>query len=197
MVRGVFNYIVTPKHGRTTSETEVDGKKLILNTELQNHFYTSRLGIIQSTPLVEELGLQDGDEVIVHHNVFRRFYDVRGAEKNSRSYFTEDQYFVQPDQVFAYKRDGKWHALDGYCFVKPIKETKMFSTDFEKPGVGIVKYSDGTVEVGDLVGFKPGLEYEFHIEKERLYRIPSNLIKVKYEYQGNEEEYNPGWTQSS
>ena len=39
--------------------------------------------------------------------------------------------------------------------------------------------------------------YEFFIEKERLYRIPSNLILMKYEYQGDEEEYNPSWTQSS
>ena len=37
----------------------------------------------------------------------------------------------------------------------------------------------------------------FFIEKERLYRIPSNLILMKYEYQGDEEEYNPSWTQSS
>ena len=195
--KGLFNYIVEPKNGRTTSEHMVGDKKLILNTELQNHFYTSRLGVVKATPIVEELGLQNGDEVIVHHNVFRRFYDVRGNEKNSRSYFTEDLYFVQPDQVFAYKRNGEWHSLPGFCFVKPIKETKMFSIDHEKPGIGIVKYSDGTVEQGALVGFKQGTEYEFHIEKERLYRIPSNLITIKYEYQGDEEEYNPSWTQSS
>lgn len=197
MVRGVFNYIVSPKHGRTSSEKQVEGGKLILNTELQNHFYTSRLGIIESTPINDTLGLQPGDEVIVHHNVFRRFYDVRGVEKNSRSYFTENTFFVQPDQIFAYKRNGKWHSIEGFCFVKPIKETKMFSTEFEKPGIGIVKYSDGTVEKGSLVGFKQGTEYEFHIEKERLYRIPSNLITIKYDYQGDEEEYNPGWSQGS
>ena len=26
---------------------------------------------------------KEGDQVIVHHNVFRRWYDIRGIEKNS------------------------------------------------------------------------------------------------------------------
>ena len=67
----------------------------------------------------------------------------------------------------------------------------------EKPLQGIVKYSDGTVNVNDLVGFRPKSEYEFIIDGEKLYRILSNFITIKYEYQGNEETYNPSWAQSS
>ena len=26
-----------------------------------------------------------------------------------------------------------------------------------------------------------------------MYRVPTNQITIKYEYQGNEEEYNPSW----
>jgi hypothetical protein len=66
--------------------------------------------------------------------------------------------------------------------------------------MGILKYKDASLKVmtkGDLVGFKPGAEYEFLIDEEKLYRVPTNLITIKYEYQGNEEEYNPSWAQSS
>ena len=76
----------------------------------------------------------------------------------------------------------------------------MFSINFEKPLLGILKYKDPSlteVKEGDLVGFRPGAEYEFLIDKEKLYRVPTNLITIKYEYQGNEEEYNPGWAASS
>lgn len=59
--------------------------------------------------------------------------------------------------------------------------------------MGIVKYSDKTVNVGDLVGFRPNSEYEFIVDGERLYRVLSNFITIKYEYQGDEEEYNPSW----
>ena len=82
----------------------------------------------------------------------------------------------------------------GYCFVKPLKTKDQFNTDIEIPLMGIVKYSDGTVKQGDLIGFKPKIEYEFIIDGERVYRILSNLITIKYEYQGDEEEYNPSWT---
>ena len=53
------------------------------------------------------------------------------------------------------------------------------------------------IENESLVGFKPNSEYEFVIEGQRLYRVPTNSITIKYEYQGNEEEYNPSWAQGS
>ena len=101
------------------------------------------------------------------------------------------------DQIFLYKRNDDWRACNGYCFIQPIKKRDSFNTDQEEPCIGIVKYSDGTVKEGDLVGFRPSSEYEFIIDKERLYRVLSNFITIKYEYQGNEEEYNPSWAESS
>ena len=58
-------------------------------------------------------------------------------------------------------------------------------------------YSDGTVKTNDLIGFRPNSEYEFVIENQKLYRILSQAITIKYEYKGNEETYNPSWAQSS
>jgi hypothetical protein len=199
-MKGVFDFVVMPKADRYNNTKTVGDKELIINTELQNHNFVSRIGIVMATPNLNPTGVREGDEVILHHNVFRRFRDIRGEEKNSRSYYKNNMYFVSPDQIFAYKRIIKWIPLNGFNFVKPIKEDKMFSINFEKPLVGILKYKDPSlteVKEGDLVGFKPGAEYEFLIDKEKLYRVPTNLITIKYEYQGNEEEYNPSWAKSS
>ena len=81
-------------------------------------------------------------------------------------------------------------------FCKTFKAIDQFNIESEKPLQGIVKYSDGTVEVNDLVGFRPSSEYEFVIDDELLYRVLSNFITIKYEYQGDEKEYNPSWAQS-
>jgi len=199
-MKGVFDFVIMPKEDRYNNTKAVGDKELILNTELQNHNFVSRIGVVIATPNPNPTGICEGDEVILHHNVFRRFRDIRGEEKNSRSYYKNNMYFVSPDQIFAYKRTIKWIPLNGFNFVKPIKEDKMFSINFEKPLVGILKYKDPSlkeVTEGDLVGFKPGAEYEFLIDKEKLYRVPTNLITIKYEYQGNEEEYNPSWAASS
>jgi hypothetical protein len=197
-MQSVFNYLVAPKGSRTTGVKKIESQTLLLNTDLQNHEYSNRVGKLLSLPLVSAYKeLKEGDDIIVHHNVFRRFRDVRGQEKNSKNYLSEDIYIVQPDQIYAYKRNNEWKALEGFVFVMPIKETKMFSIDFEKPLIGIVKYSNGEFKEEDLIGFRPNSEYEFIIEGQRLYRVPTNSITIKYDKQGYEEEYNPGWAQSS
>jgi|TARA_B110000908_G_scaffold24948_1_gene28728 hypothetical protein len=195
-VRSVYDFVVTPKGNRYNNSKKIGGKDLILNAEIQNHLYINREAIVVSTPIIGETDIKPGDTVIVHHNVFRRWHNIKGVEKNSKSFFNEDTYFITDEQIFLYKRDAEWKCPKGYCFVKPLKAIDMFNVDEEKPLIGIVKHTDGTVEKEDLVGFKPGSKFEFLIDNERLYRVLSHFITIKYEYQGNEEEYNPSWTHS-
>jgi len=196
-MKSVYNFVVKPKGDRYNNKKKIGDSELILNTEIFNHQYVNREAIVTSTPIIGDTDIKTNDTVLVHHNVFRRWHNQHGVEKNSRSYFDKDTYLISKDQIFLYKRDGKWNAPNGYCFVQPIKDVNQFNPNIEKPLVGIVKYSDGSVNVGDLVGFDPRSEYEFIVDKQRLYRVLSNLITIKYEYQGNEEAYNPSWAQSS
>jgi len=196
-MKSVYNFVVKPKGERYNNTKKLDGGELILNTEIFNHQYVNRKAIVISTPVIGDTDIKAGDDVIVHHNVFRRWHNVKGIEKNSKSYFNEDTYFINHDQIFLYKRFWKWKTIKGYCWVKPLKATDNFNIEQEKPLQGIVKYSDGTVNVNDIVGFTPNSEYEFIIDGERLYRVLSKFITIKYEYQGDEEEYNPSWAQSS
>jgi len=192
-MKSVYNFVVTPNGDRYNNSKKVGDSELILNTEIFNHQYVNRRARIISTPIVGETDIEVGDDVIVHHNVFRRWHNINGEEKNSRSYFDEKTYLVNHDQIFLYKRFWEWRTPKGYCWVKPLKATDKFNIEKEKPLQGIVKYSDGTVNVGDLIGFRPNSEYEFIVDGERLYRVLSNFITIKYEYQGNEETYNPSW----
>ena len=195
-MKSVHNFVVTPKGERYNNKKKDGDSELILNTEIFNHQYINREAIVISTPIAGHTDIKAGDTVVVHHNVFRRWHNQHGIEKNSRSYFNESTYFITHDQIFLYKRDKEWIAPKGYCFVKPLKAKNPLNIDLEKPLQGIVKYSDGTVEVDDLVGFTPNSEYEFIVDGERLYRVLSNFITIKYEYQGDEETYNPSWAQS-
>ena len=195
-MNSVYNFVVTPIGERYNNTKKVEGGDLILNTEIFNHQFVNRVAKVISTPIIGDTDIEPGDEVIIHHNVFRRWHNIEGVEKNSRSYFDEDTYLINKDQIFLYKRFLKWKAPKGYCFVQPIKATDKFNIKPERPLVGIVKYSDGTVEEGDLIGFRPSSEYEFIVDGKRLYRVLSNFITIKYEYQGDEEAYNTSWAQS-
>jgi len=196
-MNSVYNFVVKPKGERYNNTKKFDGGELILNTDIFQHQYVNREAEVISTPIIGDTDIKPGDTVIVHHNVFRRWNDMKGIERNSKSYFNENTYLINHDQIFLYKQKDKWIAPKGYCFVIPLKATNQFNTESEKPLQGIVKYSDGTVKVNDLVGFRPSSEYEFIVDGERLYRVLSNFITIKYEHQGNEEEYNPSWAQGS
>ena len=71
----------------------------------------------------------------------------------------------------------------------------MFSEDIERAILGgIVKYSDGSHDKGDLVGFTPNSEYEFIIDGERLYRVYSiNLLQLNMNIKETKKTYNPSW----
>ena len=190
------DYIISPIGDRYNNSVRVGEKELILNTEVYNHQYVNRLAKVIATPLLFQSPINVGDEIIIHHNVFRRWNDVKGEERNSRSYWKEGKYIISEDQIYLYKKDN-WIAMPGYSFVKPLKAINKYNIENERPLIGIVKYSDGTFNKKELVGFTPSSEYEFVVNGERLYRVLNKFITIKYEYQGNEEEYNPSWAQSS
>ena len=191
-MRAYKDFIISPVGERYNNSKKVDDKELILNTEVFNHQYVNRLARVIATPLLFSSPINAGDEVIVHHNIFRRWHDVKGRERNSRSYWKEDKYLVTEDQIFLYNKK----ATPGYSFVKPLKAIDSFNSEDERPLIGVIKYSDGTFNKEELVGFDPVSKYEFIVDGERLYRVLNKFITIKYEYQGNEEEYNPSWAQS-
>ena len=197
-MKAPFDFVIEPKGSRYNNTKKVGGKDLILNTEVYNHQFVNREAIVKSVPTAFKTEIQPGDTIITHHNVFRRWHDVKGIERNSRSFFNEKTYLVKEDQVFLYKRDNEeWKVPKGYCFVQPIKDKKYLGIDQEESCIGVVKYTDGTYKIDDLVGFMPFSTYEFIIDGKRLYRVMTKFITIKYEYQGNEEEYNPSWAESS
>ena len=123
-MKAPFDFVIEPKGNRYNNTTKVGDKDLILNTEVYNHQFVNREAIVKSVPTAFKTEIKPGDTIITHHNVFRRWHDMKGKERNSRSFFNENKYLVKEDQIFLYKRDNNWIAINGYCFVQPIKQRK-------------------------------------------------------------------------
>ena len=200
-MKSIDCFIVKPFEERYDNKVIIEGKELITNASIEDYKSISKKAIVVSTPLSFKSDIKEGDVVIIHHNIFRRFYDIRGKEKNGSLYFKDDMYFCDPSQIYMYKKHSNWHTNMEYCFVSPIKETSDFSLEKEQKHIGILKYGNKSLEElkiapGALVGYKPYGEFEFVIDGERLYCMKSNDIVIKYEYKGNEKEYNPSWAES-
>ena len=201
-MNSVFSFIVKPIGDRYNNKIKIGEKELVLNTKIETFKSVNNLAEVISTPLAYSTDIKVGDLVVIHHNVFRRFYDIRGNQKNSRAHFIDDMYFCDIDQIYLYKNNSDWKSFGDRCFIKPLKNTSYLSNDKERKLIGILKYGNSSLESlkineGDLVGYTPGGEFDFVVEGQRLYCMKSNDIVIKYECKGDEAEYNPSWTQSS
>ena len=196
-MKSLYNFIVTPFKERYNNIKKVGNKELITNSSIENHIFVSKKAVVVSAPAAYDTVVKSGDIVYVHHNIFRRYYDVKGRERNSGIYFKDNLYFCNPEQIYMY--NDKAHL--NYCFVKPLASKSSLTFSKEQEHFGILKYSNHALEAvgitpGELVVFTPNSEFEFIIEGERLYCMKSNDIALTHEHEGNEEEYNPSWATS-
>lgn len=182
-MRSPYCFIIEPVGGRRYSNTKnVDGVELITSASKEDHTTTNRKGVVLSVPLYYNGPIQPGDVVIVHHNVFRIYYDMKGRERSSWSFLKDNVFLVTSDELFLYKRGNEdWKAPSPYCFVEPIKAEKQefISTDVNKALFGTMVYKNAdqdNVQEGDQVVFSPDTEYEFRIDDRLLYRMRTQNI---------------------
>ena len=200
-MNSIFNFIIKPTNERYNNEISIGSKKLIINTKIEDFINISRNATVVAVPLAYKTPISIGDEIIVHHNIFRRWYDMKGNERNSAKYFKDNLYFADVDQVFLYKKQAKWISFNDRCFVKPLKNNDSFKTDKTKKLFGILKISNSSLEalglnVGDTVSYPPKRDWEFVLDGELLYCMKSNDIVLKHEHEENQTEYNPSWANS-
>jgi len=200
-LKSIYDFIVEPLGDEYSNKIKVGDKQLIVNTGIEDFKFVNRLAKVLETPKAFSTGIKTGDTIVIHQNVFRTFYDMKGNKKKSRSWFKDNLYFCAADQIYLYKNKTGWHSFNDRCFITPIKDKESLTLEKEQSLIGILKYGNSflkalNINPGDLVGYKPNGEWEFLIEGKRLYCMKSNDIVIKYEHKGNEEEYNPSWANS-
>jgi hypothetical protein len=185
-MKSPFYFIAKPMEGKRYDNTKnIGGIEIILSTSEEDHKFSNRQAQVVELPLGYEGPILPGDTLIVHHNAFKFYNDMKGRRRSGKSFFKDDLFFIEPDQFFMYKQNGEWKPYDRYCFVKPLPAIdsyikKPFS---EEPLMGIMKYpneyllSQG-VNPGAVVCFAPDSEYEFNIDGEKLYRIYDHQISA-------------------
>ena len=201
-MQSLYQFIIEPLGDRYNNKIKIDKKELIINSSISDHKFVNTTAIIVNTPKAINTPIKKGDKVVVHHNLFRRYYNIKGKSVNSSKFFKDNLYFAEISQVYLYENNNKWNTTHEYCFVKPILENNVLNSSKLKKNTGILKYGNNTLEAleimpGNLIGFKPNREFQFVIDNELLYCMESNDIVIKHENKRNETEYNPSWAKSS
>lgn len=186
-MRSPFYFIAKPLKGKRYDNTkDVGGIELIVSTSEEDHKFSNRYAEVVELPLNYNGPISVGDTLLVHHNVFKFYNDMKGRQKSGKSFFREDLFFIEPDQFFMYKSGSTWNAYDKYCFVRPVPATESYIKKpfTEEPLLGVMVYPnkyllDKGVKPGDTVCFSPDSEYEFTVDDEKLYRMFDHQITIK------------------
>lgn len=186
-MRSPFYFIAKPINGKRYNNTKMFGDvEFIVSTSEEDHKFSNRYAEVVELPLGYKGPIKIGYTLLVHHNVFKFYNDIKGRQKSGKSFFRDDLFFIDADQFFMYNDGYNWNAYDRYCFVKPIPTTESYIKKpiSEEPLVGIMKYPneyllDKGVKAGDMVCFSPDSEYEFTVDEEKLYRMYDHQITIK------------------
>jgi hypothetical protein len=181
-MKSPYMFIVRPQDGKRYANIN-DG--LIVSASQEDHRFSNRVAEVVEVPINYDGPIKTGNLLLVHHNVFKIYYDMKGVEKSGRSFFKDDLFFVDHMQFFMYHDGDKWNAHDKYCFIKPskTKDSLILKNTSEEPLTGTIRYINDQLKSfglneGDEVCFQPESEYEFTVDGEKLYRMFTDNITI-------------------
>lgn len=171
------------------------GLKLVKHFHMAQGFDFHRSAKVVMEKMDDTLGIQEGDEIIFHHNMLNRFLNHEGIREYSDKLVDDEKgwYKIPPDAVYGYVRDGKFTSVDGFAFIAPIREQKYESTIYvpnneqEVLNEGIVVYGSPHsehlgLEIGDRVIFQDEFcKYPMTILGEELWRMKCSWLVGKRE----------------
>lgn len=164
------SFIVTPKHRRYKEGKKMGDVVFETVSSVEDAKDVSKEAIVVALPMNYDGDIEVGDEVIIHHNIFRSYYDVQGKLKQSRAHLYDEYFQVIPEELFLYKKKGEWFPNEDFCFVAPITidEDSLLEQGLEHTGV---VWASNEHKEGIRVGFTPESEYEVWVDGLLLYRM--------------------------
>ena len=180
-MKPIWKYLIKPLGSEYNNKKKIGNQDLIVNTSIENAKYVNRMRIVLAAPNLGEIPV--GSKVVVHHNVFRTYFDIKGKQRKSNEYFRDKQYLVDEERIFMYDAGEGWKTTKDYCFVSPvdyIQDSDIHRTEEEKEKhVGLIKISS-VYDSGKKIGYTRNSEYEFEIDGEKVYRMRHSDICIEF-----------------
>ena len=96
-----FSFIVRPVNGtRYDNVKKIADLDFLISVSKEDHKTANRYAQVVSTPINYSGDVNIGDILLVHHNVFKYYNDMYGREKSGKSFFKDDLFFIDFDQIF-------------------------------------------------------------------------------------------------
>ena len=171
-MRPTADFLVKPYGGeRYDVKRKFGNVEFIMSTSQEDHLTTNRKAIVTGIPYDYDGDIKIGDSVIVHHNVFRKFYNMEGREVSGFNHIIDDDYIVSYDQIYLRGSDfNNLESIDNFVFVLPDHNAdSCFNGTVVYPSKNLI--SKGITK-GDRVVFGSFCHYRFTLNHpEVLFRM--------------------------
>lgn len=178
-MKPIGDFLIEPFGNKRYDATRMFGDvEFVMNVSQEDYLTTNRKAKVLALPFGYNGDVKVGDELIVHHNVFRKFYNMHGEEVDGFNHLIDNKYLVGTDQAYLYRPKGEsWKAIDDFVFVKP-------NVDADNCFNGKVVYTNNKliskgINSGDSVVFGSFCHHRFNIEGEVLFKMTTNSIYLK------------------
>ena len=114
-MKSPFYFIARPEKGtRYNNVVNWEGIEFTTNTSEEEHKFSNRIAEVIELPIGYTGPIKIGYTLLVHHNVFKFYNDMRGRRKSGKSFFKDDLFFIDDQQFFMYNDGEKWNSYDRY-----------------------------------------------------------------------------------
>jgi len=111
-MRSLYDFIIKPLGDRYENELKLGNKTLVLNTKIESFKSVNNLAVVVETPKAFKTNIKKGDIIVIHHNVFRVFYDMKGVKKIADHFLKTIYIFVLLTRYICIKIQGIGNHLE-------------------------------------------------------------------------------------
>ena len=102
-MKSPHSFIIKPVKGRRYDNIKKIGDvDFITSSSKEDHKVSNRFAEVIEVPIGYKGDIKSGDVLLVHHNVFKYYNDMRGRERSSHNFWKDDIFFVDFNQFFLY-----------------------------------------------------------------------------------------------
>src|SRR5210317_1041750 len=100
-MKSPFYFIVEPFGGRRYDNVKKVGDiDFITSTSQEDHTVSNRYAKVIECPSGYNGPIKPGNILLVHHNVFKIYYDMQGKERSGFSFLKDNTFFLESNQFF-------------------------------------------------------------------------------------------------
>jgi len=143
-MRSLYDFIVEPLGDTYENEIDIENVKIILNIKIESFKFVNNVAKVIQVPLAFKTKIKKGDLILIHHNVFRTFYELPGrGVHDAEDWISREGYEDGQESYLGYDPDSDNFVMGFDAFEQSYDEYGNADNDGMMDGVIVLLSPEG------------------------------------------------------